>query len=193
MLPHVLTRINWVDIFVLIVLIRTSYIAATTGLAAEFFKLLGTIAAIYFSLHYYTPLSDILEKRFFVTQKMPLDFLDFLCFLIIAIFSYLAFLSLRIIFYRFITIETLPTLSRWGGLILGVARGFLLSGLLVFALVISGFNYPKQSVMNSYSARSVFKIAPDTYAWIWYNIFSKFMTGEKFNRTVLQVQRSVNL
>ncbi len=55
MLLNIIKQLNWVDIFVLIVLLRTAYISRKAGLPREFFKLLGTVLAIYLSLHFEHP------------------------------------------------------------------------------------------------------------------------------------------
>ncbi len=191
MFLSIVKQFNWVDILVVILLFRIGYIAIKNGLPAELFKLLGIISAIYLSLHYYTALSDWIRAHIAAEKKMPLEFLDFLVFLVLAILGYLIFVLLRSIFYRFIKMEAVPRLNKWGGLALGVARGFLLVGLVIFMLVISSISYLKNSVKNSYSGRQLFNVATSTYSWLWNAIASKFMPGEKFNRTILEVQENL--
>lgn len=189
MLLSILKQFNWVDIVVVILYLRISYIAFRSGLPVEFFKLLGTILAIYFALHYYTNFSNWIDQRLPVARgKAPLQFLDFLCFLILVILGYLIFVLFRSIFYRTIKMEAVPRLHKWGGLVLGLARGYLLAGLIIFMLVISTIGYLKNSTSRSYLGKQLFKVAPDTYSWLWNNISSKFMTQEKFNKTFIEVQ-----
>lgn len=187
MLLDILKQFKWVDIFVIILLIRVCYVSFKTGFTIELFKLLGTVAAIFFPLHYYTFFSDRVIQRA-STQKMPLEFIDFISFLILAIVSYAVLILLRGVFHRFVKMEAVPILNKWGGLILGVARGFLLTGLLMYMLVISSVSYFKNTVANSYSGKSLFSIAPATYNWVWYSIVSKFTTEGKINNTVMEVQ-----
>lgn len=192
MLLEFLQGFNWIDILVITLLLRICYVAIKKGLLSEFFKLLGTIAAIYLSLHYYTILSDWVGERLpVVKEKAPLEFLDFLMFLVLAILGYLIFVALRFTFYRFIKTEATPRLNQWGGFILGMARGFLLLGLVIYALVISSIGYLKTSVKNSYLGGRIIQLAPDTYAWLWNNIMSKFITSEKFNQTVIEAQEGL--
>ncbi len=194
MLLGIIKQFNWVDILVIIILFRIGYIAIKNGLLWEFFKLLGTILAVYLSLHYYTLLSDMMGQRLpSIKEKAPLEFLDFLSFVVLAIIGYLIFVSLRIVFHRFIKMEAVPNLNKWGGLVLGIGRGFLLAGLITFMLAISSINYLRNSVNDSYSGRQLFKVVPNTYSWLWNNIASKFMTGEKFNKTILEVQKDLHL
>lgn len=187
MLFDLLKEINWVDIFAVILFIRLCFIATKYGFAVEFFKLLGILASLFVSLHYYTAISDFVRARV-QTQKMPLQFLDFLFFMILAILAYLLFVLVRSAFYRFIKLEAVSYLNKWGALILGILRSFLTLSLIMYMFVISSTGYLKSSVGDSFMGKRLFKIAPDTYAAIW-NIFaSKFLTAEKFNNTVLDVQ-----
>lgn len=190
MFLNVIKQFNWVDIFVIIILIRIVYIAIKNGLVKEFFKISGTILAIYLSLHYYTPLSDFIRSRFGL-KNIPLEFLDFICFAVLAILGYAIFIVIREAFSRLINIEAVPKLNKWGGFILGIARVVLLSGLIAFALVISSVNYLKSSVIGSYSGKSMFKVASTAYVIIWNKLMSKFMSKEKFNQTILEVQKGL--
>lgn len=190
MLLNIIQQFNWVDIFVIILLLRVCYIAIKNGFPIELFKVSGTILAIYLSFHYYTNLSDIIRQRF-IGQKLPLEFLDFLCFGLLAVLGYLAVAFFRQLFSRLITMEAVPKLNKWGGFFIGILRGFLLSSLLIFALFISSFKYFKNSVNDSYSGRRLFKIAPATYSKIWFGFVSKFMPGEKFNPTITEVEQDL--
>ena len=71
---------------------------------------------------------------------------------------------------------------------MGAARAFLFAGLIIFMLAISTITYFKNRVNDSYLGSRFFKIAPATYGWLWNNITSKFMLGEKFNNTILEVE-----
>ncbi len=189
MLLEIIQQCNWVDVFIVILLLRIIYIALKNGLPIEMFKLLGVLLAIYISFHYYTLFSDWLGERLpAIQEKSPLEFLDFFVFVVLAIFTYLVFVGVRITFYRFIKMEAVPRLSQFGGLILGILRGVLLVGLIMYALVISSIAYLNGSVHKSYLGRRFFEIAPATYSKLWNSIASKFMTTEKFNNTILEVQ-----
>ena len=191
MLLDIIKQFNWLDIIVVIILFRICYIAVKSGLLVELFKILGTLLAIYLSLHYYTMLSDFFRNRIAV-KSLPLEFLDFLSFTVLAILGYLIFVSLRDLFYHFIKMEAVPQLSKWGGLILGMGRGILLGGLIIFMLMISSVSYLKNSVKDSYSGKRLFKVAPATYSALWDNLMSKFATKEKFNSTILEVQKYIS-
>lgn len=185
-----LKQFNWLDILCIIVLVRIVHISMKSGFSTEVFKLLGTTLAAYVSFHYYVLFSGALTSRFGLKEIIPIEFMDFLCFLALALLGYLVFVFLRlwITFNRFINVEAVNNLNRWGGFVLGVLRGVLLSSLIMFMLVISTLTYLKKSVADSYSKRYIFNIAPNTYTWVWNTITSKFMAKEGYNKTVSEVQ-----
>jgi len=186
-MPEIIKQFNWVDIFVAIVLFRVIYISIKTGLPIELFKILGTLSAIYLALHYYSSASSAMISALpLIKERVNVDFLNFVAFLILAIFGYIVFMALRMLFYRFMKMEAAPNLNKWGGLVLGIFRSFLLAGLLTYTLAICGIGYLKDSIASSYTASRVANIAPNTYSWLWSNIGSKFMPGDKFNEHILR-------
>ncbi|MEW6075995.1 MAG: CvpA family protein [Candidatus Omnitrophota bacterium] len=191
MILEAFARINWVDIVIVIIFARTCYIALKNGLPHELFRFLGTVCAIYFSLHYYTPVSDFFRDRFDL-KVVPLDFLDFIFFVFIVVITDLFFFASRSVFARFIKMEAVPRVNKIGGVTLGAFRSILLSGLIVFMLVISSISYLRSSALNSLSGSSFLKVAPSTYSWLWRHVMSKFMAGERFNETIQEVQDSIN-
>jgi len=187
MLPETLTRINWIDIFVVILLFRTGYISLQSGLPIEIFKLFGIISAIYLAMHYYSLLSGFLSGNLLFLQKLPSEFLDFCVFSSLALVGYLAFVFLRAIFYRFIKVDATAPLDRWGGFTLGVIRGFLLSSLILFIFALSPVDYFEDSVNKSCSGKYLLSLSPNVYSGLWKSIFSKFRAGEKFNEHAFEV------
>ena len=151
----------------------------------ELFKLLGTLAAIYASLHYYIILTDLLKER--LTQNIPLELVIFISFIILAVAAYLAVAFLRQIILKFIKLEPTPKLNKWGGLIFGLTRGFLLLSLILFGLVLAPLPYFKNSVQDSYSGKPLFEIAPRSYSILWNGLASKFATGEKENKVIPKI------
>lgn len=186
MVMEIFSKFNFLDVLILIILFRICYIAVKTGLPIEFFKLLGVLSATFLSLHYYTKLSDVIQRRFFY-KDVPLEFLDFLIFLILAAIGYLIFVLLRSMFYRFMQMEATPKINKIGGFILGLVRGFFTIGLFAYILTISSIGYLNRSVERSYLGSKAFSIAPNTYNWLWNNLVSKFSPDEKANTTVTEV------
>jgi len=184
-------QFNFLDIVIVILTFRICYVAVKVGLAAEFFKLLGVLFALYIASHYYTLLSDIIHQKF-IHNEMPLKFMDFLIFIILANAGYLVFVILRSTLCRFMKMETAPNINTYGGLILGLVRAYFTVGLLVYALMISSVSYFSNSVKHSYLGSKAASISAQTYNWIWGNIFSKFAPQEKFNSVVSEAVYNLN-
>jgi len=188
---NAISQFNFLDIIIMIIAVRICYIAFQMGLAVEFFKLLGVISATYVSLHYYTGLSDTIQ-RWFIPKEMPLEFINLPVFVILAAGGYLGFVILRGIFYRYLRLEAAPKISQFGGLVLGAARLFFTIGLLTYILLISGVKYLNQSIKHSYLGSRSTMISTNTYGWLWSSIISKFSSKEKFNPAVTEVRKRLN-
>lgn len=186
-----ITQFNFLDIIIIIISVRICYLAFKMGLAVEFFKLSGVILATYVSLHYYTGLSDIIQRHFIPKGILP-AFMDFLVFIILAAGGYLCFIVLRNSFYRYMRLEASPKISQFGGLILGAARLFLTIGLLIYILMISSVRYLNESVKYSYLGSRSVLISANTYGWLWGSVASKFSPKEKFNPAVSQTLERFN-
>ena len=191
MLTQIKNQINWLDLFVIIILIRICYAAIKTGFPVELFKILGVILATYLSLHYYSGLTSVVSILI-GSKNMPLVFLNLLSFIFLAGAGFLFFSFLRRIFFKLVKMEAVSALNKWGGFVLGITRGFLFASLVIFIFVISGIGYLKKSVTASYSGKAIFKIAPATYAWVFNGLVSKLVTGEKFNQVILDVEEDIN-
>lgn len=191
MVLGIIKQMNWVDIFVVILLFRICYVAIKNGIFIELFKLLGTVFACYVSLHYYTNLGDFFEARIPPPPSIPIEIWDFLALFILASLGYLIFVILRETFFRLIKTQTLSLLNKWGALLLGVARGFILCSLIIFLLSVPVLDYLENSAGESFSGKRLIKVSTGVYTYLWNNLVSKFMPQEKFNQAILEVQKDV--
>ena len=187
MFSSIIKSINWVDICVIILLLRICYIALKNGFVHEIFKVFATVTALYFSLHYYSVLAGGIRSRLNLNTQALVS-LDFFIFITLVILVYLVFFFLRKIFSKALKIEIIPALNKWGSFIFGLARALLLASLLMFMLLLSGVGFLNRGVQESYCARYIAGIAPAVYSSLWHGIFSKFFSGEKFNDNTLEAQ-----
>ncbi len=188
----VLDKLNWVDLVIIILLSRICYIAVRSGLLTELFKLLGIVLAAYLSMHYYIVFSAYLSGRLGLKNIFG-NFMDTISFLLLAIIGYLVFVGLRIVFVKFIKAESTPGLHKWGGIIVGTARGFILASMFVFILAIAGPDYLHKSVVDSFSGRYWVKVGSGLYYGIWNNVMSRFMSAEKFNKGITEVRKGLSV
>ena len=185
-----LRQLNWVDIFLVILLIRICYIAVKTGFSTEIFKLLGTVYAIFLACHCYSRLSILLSKTIPPAVKIEPSVLSFFTFLILAFLGYFIFVLIRLLFTILIKIEAVSLLNHWGALILGMIRSCLFVSLLLFMAVLSNNDYFKKSLTDSFLGPKLFKLAPKVYISLWDNLMSRFMDKKAFNKAVFEVGRT---
>ncbi len=188
---EIFAKTNWVDLVIVIVSCRICYVAMRTGFSVEIFKFFGALLSIYTSMHYYPFLSDFIGQ-FIKMEGDGLAFMDFISYIVLAVLGYALFILMRHTFARFIKLEAVPNLNKFGGLFLGMFRAVFLTSLIMFGCVISTLDYMKTSVHSSFLGTQILSVAPNTYAWMWDNLMSKFMTSEKFNNTILEVQDNAN-
>ena len=186
-----LQQFNWVDVFVVILLLRIIYCAVKNGIFIEFFKLLGMLLSCYLSLHYYTKLSDFFKRRIPAAESFSVGVWDVLALFILSILGYIIFVLLRESFFRFVKTEAVSALNKWGAAILGVMRGFLLTSLIIFMLSIPLADYFRDSVRSSFSGRRLIKLSTGVYSYLWETIVTKFTPQEEANKVVLEVQDEI--
>lgn len=191
MITEIFSRVNWVDVFVLIIIFRACYVALQTGFVVELFKLIGLIFALFFGAHYYTVLGDFLAKKIGLGSFMPLEFIDFLSFAALTVGINLVFAALRKTLLNTFKVEAPTSVNKWGGFALGAVRSLLYTGYVIFLLALSTVAYFSSSVASSYTGRSFFKVTPKVYSVIWNGVASKFMTNEKINENVFQAEKAL--
>jgi uncharacterized membrane protein required for colicin V production len=180
-----LKQLNWIDLVVLILLFRILLISLKTGMGAEIFKVLGTLTAAYLSLHYYISISGYFSKRFDIDHV----FVECFVFIVLAGLGYSFFLLLRLLLKRFINMEVVPTISRWGGLILGIFRAFLLGSLILYFFLATDNPYLRKSMKTSFSGMGLVYLAPMFYSSSWNGVISKLAVHEKFNSAVFEIEK----
>lgn len=180
-----LKQLNWIDLVVLILLFRILLISLKTGMGAEIFKVLGTLTAAYLSLHYYYSIGGYFSKRFDIDRV----FVECFVFIVLAGLGYSFFLLLRLLLKRFVNMEVVPTISRWGGLILGIFRAFLLGSLILYFFLATDNPYLRKSMRTSFSGMGLVYLAPMFYSSSWNGVISKLAVHEKFNSAVFEIEK----
>jgi len=192
MIMKVITSMNWVDIFIAILIFRVCYCAVKKGFVTEIFKLLGTLLALYLTLHYYTRMGSYLQRLMPGPPVIPLEFWDLLALIALSLLGYAVFVVIREIVARIAKTQVISTLNKWGAAALGICRAVLLTGLLMFIFCNPTLEYMRGSVNASYLGQRFLGVAPGVYRFTWDNITSKFASGEEFNQSVLGIQENGN-
>ena len=155
-------RLNWVDIIILILLLRTTYTGFTRGLGYEVLNLIGLIATVVIAIHNYKYLGTFFVNRL----DLPVEFSNFIGFLILAFGTVLVFRYIRNIFYRYLKVGIFPILERFGGLIFGFIRGCLLVSIVLLCLLLIPNSYIRGSIYHKSLGGMLFlKAAPTCYEY----------------------------
>jgi len=91
---EILSKINWVDVLVLILILRTSYVSLQDGLSHEILPLVGSICMLVFSLHYYTKIAAFFYNN---GLNLSLELLRLASFILVAICIGILFRFIKII------------------------------------------------------------------------------------------------
>lgn len=157
----VLTRVNWVDVLALILIIRISYVAFQDGLSHEIFPFLTTIFTITITLHYYTSLGEFLTQG---VLKFPLVLANFLAFTALAAVSWVVFKFLKIILDKIIKVQWHPAVEKVGGMVIGIMRSFVVVSLVLILLSVTPLSYLQRSIRErSLTGMYFLQIGYDVY------------------------------
>lgn len=160
MLKELLKQTNWVDIFVVILLIRGAYTGINKGLFVEVFKFLGLIVAIVVSLHNYKGLAEFVTSHIL----LPSSASQVLSFIALALGILILFKFLRGIGQHIINIEVISRLERNGGFIVGMIRSVLMASLVIFTLALIPLGNIRASINErSFLGPRLLRLPPAVY------------------------------
>ncbi len=159
-MSHYLTKFNWIDILVLIILIRTSYVGFTQGIFYEFLTTASVIIAAFVALYKFKDIGG-----FFVDKlNLPIEFSNFLGFILLVLGTFAVVRYIRNLLFKIVKVEIFSTFQKYGGLIAGFLRGSLLASLILLCLLLIPNDYIRYSVRDrSFSGVAFLKVAPICY------------------------------
>lgn len=158
---EIIHKINWVDVFVVIIVLRTTYVAAKDGFSHEIFPLIGIFLVTVFSLHYYQVIGGALRTRF---QIIPESIADFVCFLGISVISIIIVRILKVLLDKIVKVQWHSGLEKGGGVICGLARSLMTASIILLALNMMPLSYFDRSINEkSLIGKKVMGIGPAIY------------------------------
>jgi len=159
-LTEVFQRINWIDLLVVILLIKSGYVGFTKGFGWELFRLIGYICTLLATIYFYEPISRLISD--YISVVSP--FSNLLSFTAIYLIILLLFKLAAALLERLIKKETFSSIDRVGGLVLGFFRGSIGLSLLMISLIFTPLPYFEKSIKErSYTGQTAIKIVPFIY------------------------------
>lgn len=171
---------NWVDLIILVVFLRILFVAYRTGLIIELFKLIGAFLAVFFSLHYYSRISDTISSVITLSAESA----DVISLIFLTVVIIIAFKFVREAFFILFKIEPKSIIDKWGAMILGIFRASLISGLVIMILFFTSSRYIKNSVTSSIIGKKILNFSPRVYSSCFKGIVVKLFPKEKLNTSV---------
>ena len=157
---EILKSINWLDVVVLILILRSVYIGVKLGLTAELFNFFGILVSLVCAVAWYSRMADVLVINF----KLPVWLSQFLCFIIIVQFIRLIFKYALALLLKMLNVQFIPQLERIGGGVIGFVRGVILSGIIILAIGLIPNHYLKESIeIKSFTGKFLDKAVESTY------------------------------
>lgn len=158
------SKVNWVDVLFLIIILRGVYTGAYRGFFTELFNVLGVCVAIVLSIHFYSSGANLLLKYLFV----PFNMSNLISFMLIALCVYLLFQLVETIIRKLVKVEALPdfnkAVSKIGGPIVGFCRGIAVSIFVFLVLLLIPMDYVVNSAkVNSFSGKFFSQAATTLY------------------------------
>lgn len=173
--------INWVDVVMLVLLIRIIFIGVKTGFITEGFKLFGIFCAVFVGLHYYTPLAAVLAKK----TGLSIEGVECALFVLLISLVVIAVKYLRDGFFMIFKLETTHEgVNQWGAGVFAIIRALFLSSLIMFALLLTRIEWLHKETVTSISSKLALKVAPNTYGFLYHEFIGKIFAGERFNKEV---------
>jgi uncharacterized membrane protein required for colicin V production len=158
----IITRLNWIDVIVIIVILRTSYVAFQDGLSHEIFPLIGAVGTLILALHYYNAVALIISRTILPTHTVVAVFFSFLALVIII---GLIFRLLRGIVDAVVKVSWHPALEKFGGLVVGVIRASVVASTVLIILALLPLPYIQWSIREKAVTGMYFlRIGPEIYS-----------------------------
>lgn len=175
---EIVTKINWVDILVAILMIRMSYVAFRDGLGRQIFPFFGSILIVIFALHYYLQIGSGL---YYNLGYIPIEIWNFLSFLGIVVVLFIIIKLLSGLVEKVIKVEWHPALEKFGGLIIGVMRAYIITAIVIMVLALAPLPYLQWSIRDrSLTGRYFLMAGPEVYTKV-----SQFLPAVKIGDSTL--------
>lgn len=159
---NIFTKLNWVDILIVTIVLRISYVAFKDGLSHEIFPLIGSVCTAVISLHYYHNLAMFIYQN---AIKLPIRLLDFLSFAILLVVVGLIFKFIRAISDKIIKVTWHPLVEKAGGLIVGFMRASVVASIVLIVLSLVPLSYLQWSIRDrSLTGMHFLRIVPAVYS-----------------------------
>ncbi len=177
------TYLNTVDLLMAIVITTIICTGWRRGIISEFVKLFGIFCTIFFALHYYVRFADVLRVQFFGKNAST----EFFAFILLAILFSVTFIFISQGWVLILKLKPREVVDRYGGLFLGVLRGYFTCGLLFFALILVRHSFVTPEAQRSVSSVMFRHVATDFYEATYSGLVEVYFPEEEINEEAFKL------
>jgi len=179
-LLEIIQKLNWIDVVIILVVLRAFYIGLKRGCVNEIFQLMAILASIFVVFHYYLFCSSLLVNRVFLKSEIAKSLTFLVLWALVALVSKFVRGGVSLMF----KIEAKSFFDKLGGLSIGILRGLLVSSLLLAFFMTTSSEYLVRNVKGSYLSSRVAPLAPSVYKFVFKGFVSKYFPNEKMNQEI---------
>ena len=163
-MSELFNRVNWVDLFALILLLRICYVSSYIGVGKQILPLFLLAVMLPITMYNYREIAAFFVNRYSITPSYCY-FLSFAITVMVLSAGYRMIIRLSGVLFPVMQGEAIG-IEKLGGVLLGTARSLVIIGMLMIGLLLMPLNFIEDSVKNSYSAQFFVKADVQIYASI---------------------------
>lgn len=134
---------NWVDVIIVTIVIRTSYVGFSRGILSELLDIAVLISITVLTINFGEAISRGIREQAAVDPVLVTYIIFWAFFLSLIVMARAVFRRLTAIIGKW---EPIHWMIRWIGMLIGAGRGLWWAGVVLVALTSSGFVYLRDSV-----------------------------------------------
>ena len=160
-MSEILKMVNWVDVFVLILLIRILYVSSNVGVGKQILPLILLVLILLLTLYYYGIVASYIDTRTFIAPAMCKAVAYFSMLFVFAVIYRIAARVTGVLVA--LGEGTAGPIEKIGGAILGFVRSFFIIGLVLIGFLLFPNEALRTSVKDSYSGILIADLNIKTY------------------------------
>ncbi len=158
---EILAKANWVDVLIVILMIRISYVAFQDGLSHEIFPLVGSIVVATLTFHYYNRIALSISQNI---AAIPMAILNLFTFITLALAIGFVCKFIKVVVDKIIKVTWHPLLERFGGLLAGVVKASIIISMVLAVIALTPIPYLQYSIRDrSLTGMYFLSVGPKIY------------------------------
>ena len=142
-------RVNWVDLFALILLLRISYISSYIGVGKQILPIILLIIMLPLALYNYRDIASFFVDRYSLSSSVC-EFFSYVIIILVLAFVYRSVLHITGAIFPFGQVEA-NGIEKVGGILVGFLRASIIVGLILIGVLLAPIKFAENGVKHSYS------------------------------------------